>query len=152
VRDTVRYASDRNLAQAGVYLAAERGYFADQGLEVTFDRLTGPDLLTAVASGQVDVGGGPLGTGRWNAIARDLPLRIVAPMARQDPGANSTFLMIRKSLIDSGQYTDYPDLAGKMFAVVGMPNYFLARTLEHAGFPPGAARPVDLGQDFQAIS
>ncbi len=150
-RDTVHWASDRNNAQAGAYLAAEQGYFAEQGLAVTYDRLTGPDLLTALAAGRVDAIGGPLSVGHWNAIARGVPLKIVAPMARQDPGASSTFLMVRKSLIDRGQFKDFPDLAGKKFAAAGSPNYSIIRTMEHAGLPPDAAEQVDLGQDFQAM-
>jgi NitT/TauT family transport system substrate-binding protein len=85
-------------------------------------------------------------------MASGIDVRIVAPMARQDPGASSTYLMVRKDLIDSGRFASYGDLRGKRIGVAGTPNYILARTLQHAGLEPESVEPVDLGTDFQAMT
>ena len=149
---TIRFASNRTLAEVGVYIAAERGYFAEQGLQVSLAEISGRDLSAALASGQVDAAGSPVGASLFNAVARGIPLKIVAPMARQDPGASSTYLMVRKDLIDKRQFTDYASLAGRKIGVAGTPNYILSRTLDHAGLAADAVNAVDLGQDFQAMT
>jgi NitT/TauT family transport system substrate-binding protein len=151
-RETVHYASDRTFAQSGVYIAAEHGYFAEQNLEVSVDRLTGQELITAITTGQVDVAGGPLGVAHWNAVARGIPLKLVGPMGRQEKGASSTYLMVRKDLIERGLITDYADLVGKRWGVTTPPDYSLARMLAHVGLQPDAVEQVVFGQDFQAIS
>jgi NitT/TauT family transport system substrate-binding protein len=78
-----------------VYIASERGYFAEEGLEVTLAEVSGMTLAAALANGQVDGAGSPVNAALFNAIASGIPVRIVAPMARQDPGASSTYLMVR---------------------------------------------------------
>lgn len=149
--DLLRFGSDRTFSQVGVYIAAERGYFTDQGLEVTFAQLTGQDQIAALASGQIDCIGGPLIVGHWNALARGIAFRFVAPMARQERGASSTFLSVRKDLFDSGRFADYSDLAGKRVGVGSLPYYLLARTLEHAGLHSDAVDAVVL-PDFQSLA
>jgi ABC-type nitrate/sulfonate/bicarbonate transport system substrate-binding protein len=54
------------LAEAGLYVAQERGYFAQEGLSVEFIKdLYGPNAFPALATGQIDaVGGAPSGL-RW---------------------------------------------------------------------------------------
>jgi NitT/TauT family transport system substrate-binding protein len=95
--------------------------------------LNARDLLSALGSGQVDVGGTAVRSGLFNAIACDLTTRIVAPLARIDPGASPLFWMVRKDLFESNQFNDYSDLAGKKIAaasVGGTADYLVSLGLQ----------------------
>ena len=54
----VRFGSVGGLTDAGLYLADDQGYFAAAGLGVQMLRMpNAPSLLTALATGQLDVAG-----------------------------------------------------------------------------------------------
>src|SRR5436305_1768758 len=66
-------------SDAGIYVALDKGYFAEQGIEVERTRFTtAADMVAPLGRGQLDVGGGAPSAGLLNAIARDIPLKIVA--------------------------------------------------------------------------
>src|SRR5688572_5843727 len=66
------------IADAPVYIAADRGYFAEQGLAPTLERFdTGAQMIAPMAAGQLDAGAGTPAASLYNAIGRDLQLRIV---------------------------------------------------------------------------
>jgi NitT/TauT family transport system substrate-binding protein len=115
---TVRCGVTNALAEAGQFIAVERGYFREQGLEVEFTPFdSAAGMIAPLASGQLDVGAGGVGAGLFNAVARGVPIRIVGPQARHDAGASAVYLTVRKELIDSGQFRDYADLRGRRLAV-----------------------------------
>jgi NitT/TauT family transport system substrate-binding protein len=106
------------VANAGLYLAAAQGYFAEERLTVEFEPFrTGVEQIPALATGQLDVGSGATGAALFNAIAQDIPLKIVADHGSIRPGWASVTVVIRKDLIDSGRVRDYPDLRGLRFAL-----------------------------------
>jgi NitT/TauT family transport system substrate-binding protein len=104
-------------SDAPVYIAQERGYFREQGLEVELipfaNSLDQPPLLS---TGQLDVGGGAMSSALYNAMARGLAVKIVADRTRTVPGRASNVLAVRKDLVDSGQVRDWPDLRGRNLA------------------------------------
>jgi NitT/TauT family transport system substrate-binding protein len=109
----VRSGITNATAEAGQFIAVERGYFREVGLNVEFTSFDAAGAMVApLASGQLDTGSGGLGAGLFNAVARGVPIRIVGPQARHDPGASAVYLTVRKDLIDSGQIRDYADLRG----------------------------------------
>jgi NitT/TauT family transport system substrate-binding protein len=150
----VRAASLRTFAEAGQYIAADRGYFAEQGLDVTFSEMNARDLLTAMSTGQVHVGGSSIGASIFNAVAKDVPVRIVAPEARMDKGSSSLYTLVRNDLIDGGQFRDYSDLPGKrLVATPGSTSeYFFGRALQQTGVQWDTVETTDLGQDFQNVT
>jgi len=107
------------VSNAPLYIAMERGYFQDQGLDLELVRFqTGPAMMAPLAAGQIDVAVGAPGASLFNAIARDIPLRIVADKGSGEfLGKNYTGLLARKDLVDSGALRDYPDLKGKRIAL-----------------------------------
>ena len=114
----VRVGNMQVLSGAGVFVAQEKGYFKEQGIEVQqtyFD--TGQQMIPALASGQLDVGSGAISTGLFNAIIRDIPLKIVAGQSSQPAGFGANGLVVRKDLFDSGKFKDYSDLKGKRIAI-----------------------------------
>src|SRR5438094_740374 len=116
----VKMAETPGSSNAGVYIALARGYFRDEGLDVsleTFD--SGERAIPALVTGQVDVAGVGVSAGMFNAIARGLPLKVVGGMSYNEPGYSSSGLLVRKDLIDSGRVRDYSDLRGLKIALTG---------------------------------
>ncbi|MSQ50629.1 MAG: ABC transporter substrate-binding protein [Betaproteobacteria bacterium] len=126
------------LAEAGLYIAAERGFFAQEGLQVEFLKdMYGPDGFPALATGQMDAMGGAFGPELINAIARGINVRVVAGLNSYVSGWDSGFLTVRRELIDSGKVRDWKDLRGLKLALApALPNltdYFASRYLAQGG-------------------
>jgi ABC-type nitrate/sulfonate/bicarbonate transport system substrate-binding protein len=99
---------------AAVYIGVDRGYFADEGLDVSlipFD--SGPQMIPLLGTGQLEVGSGAVNAGLFNAVLRGIPLRMVAAQSVNTPGHGSVILSVRKDLLDSGTVRDYADLRGR---------------------------------------
>ncbi len=106
------------LSNAPLYVAMEKGYYQEQGLEIELTRMQGGgEMIAPLASGQVDVAVGAPSAGLFNAIARGIPLRIVADKGSDFQGRGFVALVIRKDLVDGGQVRDYADLKGRHLAI-----------------------------------
>jgi NitT/TauT family transport system substrate-binding protein len=145
---TVRSGLVGSVAEAGQLIALERGYFQEQGLAVEFTQFdTTAHMTPSLATGQLDVGAGGVSAGLFNAIARGVPIRIVGPQAQHDPGASAVYLMVRKDLIESGQFRSYEDLRGRRVAIPGRgtpPDFAAALALARAGLRPEDTEFVEL--------
>jgi len=105
-------------SDAGLYIAIEKGYFQEQGIEVERTRFTtAADMVAPLGTGQLDVGGGAPSAGLMNAIARDIPLRIVADKGNVSLGWGFQAIMVRKDLWDSGGIRGPADLRGRTIAL-----------------------------------
>lgn len=69
---------------APFYLAQQAGYYADAGLEVTFQNKIDPDLITLVGQGSIDVGISD-GTSVIPAVSQGIPIRYVATIYGRFP-------------------------------------------------------------------
>jgi NitT/TauT family transport system substrate-binding protein len=69
--------------------------------------------------GQIDVGGGAISAGLYNAVARGVDVRIVADLGSDPKGYGFDQLVVRKSLVASGAYKSVKDLKGKTFGITG---------------------------------
>jgi len=99
---------------AGVYIAQERGYFAEQGLEVDLTPFQSlPDAALLLNSGQMDIYAGGTGANLYNAVARGIGLRAVADKAHSEAGVKYKGFMARKDLWDSGEIRTIADLRGR---------------------------------------
>jgi NitT/TauT family transport system substrate-binding protein len=126
------------IAEAGLFVAQERGYFKQEGLDVEFlPGMVGADSLPALATGRVDAVGGSFGPGNINAVKRGIRVKIVAGLSSYKPGWDSGFYLVRKDLIDSGKVKDWKDLKGLTLAVAqGRPNlgdYITLQVLKKGG-------------------
>ena len=102
---TVRVGVVGSTSDAGIYIAQERGYFREQGIELELSQFqTGPQMVPPLASGQLDVGGGAPSAGLVNALTRDIPIRIVADKGSTPPGFGYLGVLVRKDLADSGAF------------------------------------------------
>ena len=75
----VRVATIGSLSDSGLFIALERGYWQEQGLNVELVPFDNIGLMVpAMGTGQVEVGAGSTAPGLFNAVRRDVPLKIVA--------------------------------------------------------------------------
>lgn len=122
-------------SDAGLYIAKERGYFSEQGLEadiVLFQSLA--DTIAAMSKGDLDVGGGGWTVPIPNAIQRDIPIKVVADKGSTPPGFSFLQVTVRKDLYDSGQIKEAGQLKGKKIGVTSVASMavMLAPLLEQA--------------------
>jgi NitT/TauT family transport system substrate-binding protein len=65
----------------------EKGYFAELGLKVELVTFTNAATMIApLGGGQLDVGGGAVSAGLWNAELRKVGIRAVADKGSTRPG------------------------------------------------------------------
>jgi NitT/TauT family transport system substrate-binding protein len=121
----MKYGYSPFLGLGGMFIAVERGYFTEQGIElemVPFD--SGGLMIPALSTSQIDASMGVPGPALFNALAREVNLK--ALLAHSYTGA---FLMVRKDLVDSGALRSVEDLRGKRvsFHVEGSASDFVLR-------------------------
>ena len=75
----VKFGSIGVATDLGVFIAVDRGYFRDEGIETEFVQFsTGPESLPALVTGEIQVSGGSANAAFYNAAARGLDLKLVA--------------------------------------------------------------------------
>lgn len=135
--EVVRMGDLPVLSSAGLYVAMEKGYFAERGIRVEPEVFASAGKMTpALATGQIDVATGAPSAGLYNAMAAEMDFKIVADKGQIRPGHGGTMLMVRKDLVDSGQVRSVRDLKGRTVAIGAKGialDYFLAKALEEAG-------------------
>jgi NitT/TauT family transport system substrate-binding protein len=113
----VKWGVSGLIGEAGIFIAKERGYFQQQGLNVDLQVFKSfPDEIPLLATGQLDFGNGGLNADLFNAVNRDIPLRIVAATSVSRKGDGSAALLVRQDHIDSGRYKSLKDLKGMSIA------------------------------------
>ncbi|HLB11415.1 MAG TPA: ABC transporter substrate-binding protein, partial [Dehalococcoidia bacterium] len=101
---SVRFASPGALSDAGVYIAIEKGYFKELGVDVTVTPVqSAAAAIAPLAAGELEIAGGVTSTALFNAIDRGVALKIVATKGGAVKGFDASQFIIRKDLIDSGQ-------------------------------------------------
>jgi NitT/TauT family transport system substrate-binding protein len=137
---TVRLGLLSSASDAGLFIAIEKGYFRDQGVEIQsspFD--SAAQMVAPLGTGQLDVGGGAPSAGLANALARGINIKVVADKGTPSiPGGVSyQGLMIRKDLWDSGEVRGPESLKGRKVALPNLggisPEVLLQRSLQTAG-------------------
>ena len=115
---TVRFASVGGLTDAGLYLAEELGAFKAANLTVTLKRMANaPDLVTALATDQLDVGGIAITPGMFAAVQQGINIKIVGDKQSFRPGFAATRLVARAELAKGSGADTIKSLKGKTFAV-----------------------------------
>jgi NitT/TauT family transport system substrate-binding protein len=113
-------------AQAPLFIAQDMGYFARQGLDVAFLFIGGGTInLQLLATSQADIATGSPGPALWNAVARDIPVKITAAISSLSPDPATGFtsalwLTLPTRPSDNGPIKTYADLKGKRIGVLGL--------------------------------
>lgn len=114
----VRVGTTNSSSDAPLFIAAAKGYFKAEGLEVEFTSFdSAAKMIAPLGTGQLEVGAGSPAAGFYNAVARGLDVRMVADKGSMPPGYGYLALLVRKDLVDSGKVKGIPDLKGMKFAL-----------------------------------
>jgi NitT/TauT family transport system substrate-binding protein len=73
-------------------------------------------MIAPLGTGQLDVGGGTVAAGLYNAVERGIRIRVVADKGSVREGYEFSTLLVRKDLVDSGRYRTLADLKGLTIA------------------------------------
>lgn len=137
-----------SVSDSALFIAQDRGYFRDQNITVTFQRFQSAALMTpALGTGQLEVGAGAPSAGLFNAMAREIDVRIVADKGNVKPGHGYEAYVIRKQVWDSGAIKGPADLKGKTIALAApaiTPEADLDRFLKTGGISVKDVRLVSL--------
>lgn len=116
--DQVKVSVYQSVSDAGIYIAADKGYFSEQGITIDTIQLdSASSLVAALASGQIDVAGGAPGAAIYNASRQGIGIKIVADKGSMPDGAGYIGLVVRKPVVD--RIKTYADLKGHNIAVAG---------------------------------
>ncbi len=120
---------------APVMIAQDKGYFAEEGLNVELVPFPGgSDPVVLTATGELDLSIAGAGPAFWNAVAQDLPITVIAP-GHQEGIPVATPLMISKERCLSGEISSVADLEGMRVSVnaPGATEYWLNAALSTGG-------------------
>lgn len=92
-------------ADAGMFIAEEKGYFDEAGLDVKFERfVSGSEVVSLLATDELQVGSGSVNAGLYNSFRQGLPIKIVSSKSTVvEPNFGGASLIVRQDLWDSGE-------------------------------------------------
>lgn len=136
-------------SDGGTFIAQERGYFREQGLDVDLQTFTSlPELLPLVATNRLDVGAGANGAALYNALANNTGIKIVADNGSIQPNnRDGGALMVRNAL--AGQIKTPADLKGRKIAALAVScvtsQLYIEKVLAGSGVSPKEVDYVAMG-------
>lgn len=146
-RVTLKVGAIGAVSDAGIFIAQEKGYFADEGLDVEIVGFkAAPQILPAIATGEVQVSGSAVTPALFNAFARGIVMKLVADKGQVAQGFGFAAIVIRSDL--AGTVRDFKDLKGRKFAVMGKgvsSTTQLGKALELGGIEPNEVELIELG-------
>jgi NitT/TauT family transport system substrate-binding protein len=125
------------IADAGVYIAVERGYFEAEGLNVELvTAMSSSGMLPLLATNQIQFASSSLDPAVLNAIVRGINVKILEDKARFRASSATAALVARADLYESGALNNLNQIRGKNIAVLGRnltPDYYLEIALKKVG-------------------
>jgi NitT/TauT family transport system substrate-binding protein len=116
---------NQTLGVADVYIALDRGYYQDEGLQIDLPQLGAPQVtIQALATSQINFAIANPDPSLFNAFDRNLDMKMLAALTRNKPGDHPASFMVRSDLVDSGQYKSPKDLVGKPVGVPALQSQF----------------------------
>jgi NitT/TauT family transport system substrate-binding protein len=116
----VRVGTNNVVSDAPFFIANKKGYFAEQGIKVTFVSFdAGPKMIAPLGVGQLEVAAGAMSAGLFNAAARGINIKVVADKGSAPPNYDYMPILVRKALVDSGKVKSFKDLKGLKVAEAG---------------------------------
>ncbi|MGD0025822.1 MAG: ABC transporter substrate-binding protein [Xanthobacteraceae bacterium] len=116
----LRAAYLKSLSFSPLFLAQEKGYFREEGLEIDLDVVqSASDVVAFLGTGRFDLAFGNLGIPLFNAAARGVNVKVVAGVSYYPSDAKALSpcpILVVKSLRDSGAIASVADLKGRKIA------------------------------------
>ncbi len=119
--EKIKIGASASLSTAGFYLAQEKGYFKNAGLDTEIIVLNNStaQMTTLLAKNELQVGAGNLIAGIFNAYSAGEKFKIVADKGHISKDHQYIWLIVRKDLIDSKKVKTIKDLKGLK---IGLPS------------------------------
>ncbi len=145
-QDAIKVGALRLVSHSPTYLAVERGYFADEGLEVelVYFQAAQP-MAVAIASGDVDFGITAVTGGLINLAEKGV-VKVVGGALTEEAGIDGQVILASKAAFDDG-LTSPAALAGRSYAVTqpGSSFHYMAHKIAAAeGIDTAEVRMVPL--------
>jgi NitT/TauT family transport system substrate-binding protein len=125
------------IGNAPMMLAQDEGYFANQGLDVELVRMTNiAQFVPLLYQNEIDVYSGVLSASFINGVAQNMRIRLTAGKEFASPDGESSALLVRKDLFDSGALDTAAELKGRKIALPGLGivgHFTLSKILNTAG-------------------
>jgi NitT/TauT family transport system substrate-binding protein len=134
--DIVRLGLLRTLSPAPFYIGRERGYFSDEGIDLTFRFFEAAQPIAAAAvSNDIDIGVTALTGGFFNLAEKGI-LKVIGGGLHEQKGYEGSAILVSNAAYDAG-LTSVDKLAGHSFAITQYGSsfdYMLGRIAEARGF------------------
>lgn len=144
--DDVVIGALRFTSHSAGFIAYEKGYFADEGLNVSFEFFQAAQpIAVAVAAGDADFGIAGVTGGLMNLAEKDA-VRVVAGVLHEKKGVDGMMIMASNQAYEAG-LTSVSDLPGHSVAMTQVGStfhYMSARIAEKEGFPLDSLRLMPL--------
>jgi len=119
--EKIRLGLQKFLSYATTYIALDKGYFKDAGLDIetTMIRGGGTAAFNQVLAGQLDIANGSITASMINAIIKGAKFKVIADKGQIRKGHSTNELWVNKAMYDKG-LKDLPALRGKKVATSGI--------------------------------
>lgn len=135
--DTIKVGALRFTSHAASFIAFERGYFRDAGLDVEFEFFQAAQpMAVAIASGDIDYGITAVTGGLIN-LADKGAVKIIGGALHEEAGIDGSAIIVSDAAYKAG-ITSPDKLAGRSFAITQAGSsfhYMAARIAEKEGIP-----------------
>jgi NitT/TauT family transport system substrate-binding protein len=145
--EQITLAYSPSLSFAPLFIAIEKGYLKEQGIELKLELFkSGSEAVAFAANGQIAGIAGGIGASNFNGANKNMGVKIVAPMALQPIKGAPAPILVRSDL--ANEIASPKQLKGKRIAVGGgagsTGEYMLLRVLEKAGIEKNEVTLVNL--------
>jgi NitT/TauT family transport system substrate-binding protein len=145
--EQITLAYSPSLSFAPLFIAIEKGYLKEQGIELKLELFkSGSEAVAFAANGQIAGIAGGIGASNFNGANKNMGVKIVAPMAIQPLKGAPAPILVRSDL--ANEIASPKQLKGKRIAVGGgagsTGEYMLLRVLEKAGIEKNEVTLVNL--------
>jgi len=156
----VRWGGQRTLTDAAAMVAFDRGYFREEGIDFDYVNFSSAsEIVPAVATNQLEVGGISPNPATLNALSRGLGIKLVGDRGVFRPGFGWIALIVRTDLVDSGRYKSPADLRGLNVAITPplgatANTVAMAKLLDREGLAPDSVTftPLSFGDMNPALA
>lgn len=120
--EKVTIGSSPVLSSSGIFIAIERGYFAEEGIDAdaTTFAASGAQMLPLLIRGDLMVGGGNINSGLYNAFNDGHGIRIVADKGTVSKGCGYLALVAAKKNVPDGDIAKFKIQKGYTMALTAM--------------------------------